>query len=229
MSGIQAQPQPAYVLHARPYRETSALVDFFTPVGRVSGVLRGARGKAGSSARPFVPLTVEFRGKSELRTVVRLEPSGTSPWLVGEALFSGLYLNELLVRLLPFQDAHPALYEHYSLTLQALALGRPLEPLLRAFEWRLLHELGYAFALDQDSNAEPVAADGLYRFSADEGLERVESFAPGLFHGADLLAMAATQWDAPGALLAAKRLMRQALAAHLGGKPLMSRELFRRP
>jgi DNA repair protein RecO (recombination protein O) len=222
------QPQQAYVLHARPYRETSALVDFFTPAGRVSGVLRGARGKAGSLARPFVPLSVEFRGKSELRSVARLEPSGASPWLMGEALFSGLYLNELLVRLLPFADAQPTLYEHYHLTLQALALGRPLEPLLRAFEWRLLVELGYAFALDHDSEGSPVVEGGLYRLSVDEGLERVMSFAPGLFHGADLLAMAAADWATPGALLAAKRLMRQALAAHLGGKPLMSRELFRK-
>ncbi|WP_263260753.1 DNA repair protein RecO [Pseudomonas sp. RIT-PI-S] len=228
MSGAQPQ-QPAYVLHSRPYRETSALVDFFTPAGRVRGVLRGARGKAGSLARPFVPLAVEFRGKGELRSVGRLESAGASPWLVGEALFSGLYLNELLVRLLPLEDAHPGLYEHYSLTLEALALGRPLEPLLRAFEWCLLDELGYAFALDQDSRGNPVVNDGLYRLRAEEGLERVVSFAPGLFNGADLLAMAAADWAAAGALLAAKRLMRQALAVHLGGKPLMSRELFRKP
>jgi len=227
MSGASAQP--AYVLHSRPYRETSALVDFLTPGGRVRGVLRGARGKAGSLARPFVPLSVEFRGKGELRSVGRLESAGNSPWLVGEALFSGLYLNELLVRLLPLEDAHPALYEHYALTLEALAQGRPLEPLLRAFEWRLLDELGYAFALDTDSGGNAVVSDGLYRLSVDEGLERVFSFAPGLFSGTDLLAMATADWSAAGALLAAKRLMRQALAAHLGGKPLMSRELFRRP
>jgi DNA repair protein RecO (recombination protein O) len=222
------EPQPAYVLHTRPYRETSALVDFLTPAGRVRGVLRGARGKTGSLARPFVPLTVEFRGKSELRSVGRVESAGNSPWLVGEALFSGLYLNELLVRLLPFETANPHLYEHYALTLEALAQARPLEPLLRAFEWRLLVELGYAFALDQDSGGNAIEGDGLYRLSTDDGLERVFSFAPGLFRGADLLAMAEADWAVEGALLAAKRLMRQALAVHLGGKPLMSRELFRK-
>lgn len=226
MSSTEAQP--AFVLHTRPYRETSALVDFFTPGGRVRGVLRSARGKTGSLARPFVPLMVEFRGKSELRSVGRFESAGNSPWLVGEALFSGLYLNELLVRLLPFETANPALYEQYALTLEALAQHHPLEPLLRAFEWRLLVELGYAFALDQDNSGHPVEAQGLYRLSTEEGLERVASFAPGLFKGADLLAMADANWAAEGALLAAKRLMRQALAAHLGGKPLMSRELFRK-
>jgi len=52
---------------------------------------------------------------------------------------------------------------------------------------------------------------------------------PGLFNGTELLAMADADWSAPGALSAAKRLMRQALAVHLGGRPLVSRELFRKP
>lgn len=221
--------QPAFVLHSRPYRETSALVDFFTPQGRLRGVLRSARGKVGSLARPFVPLDVEFRGKGELKTVGRLETAGTGPWLLGDALFSGLYLNELLVRLLPAEDPHPALYETYEAALQALALGRPLEPLLRAFEWRLLDELGYAFPLDTDTGGEPLMADALYRLQVDAGLERVFAFQPGVFNGAELLAMAQADWAVPGALPAAKRLMRQALAVHLGGKPLVSRELFRKP
>jgi DNA repair protein RecO (recombination protein O) len=218
----------AYVLHSRAYRETSALVDFITPQGRLRAVLRSARGKAGTLARPFVPLEVELRGRGELKTVARLEASGVAAWMVGDALFSGLYLNELLIRLLPAEDPHPNVFSHSAAPLQALAAGRPLEPLLRSFEWRLLDELGYGFALDTDINAEAVAADGLYRLQTDAGLERVWLQQPGLFQGADLLAMAEADWSAPGALLAAKRLMRQALAVHLGGRPLVSRELFRK-
>lgn len=220
--------QPAYVLHSRAYRETSALVDFLTPQGRLRAVLRRARGKAGSQARPFVPLEVEFRGRGELKTVGRLDSVGVAAWLSGDALFSGLYLNELLIRLLPAEDPHPALFAHYAATLPALAAGRPLEPLLRAFEWRLLDELGYAFALDQDINGEPLLSDGLYRLQVDAGLERVYLQQPGLFRGEALMAMAEADWDVPGALNAAKRLMRQALAVHLGTKPLVSRELFRK-
>ncbi|MBM3110219.1 MAG: DNA repair protein RecO [Pseudomonas sp.] len=220
--------QPAYVLHSRAYRETSALVDFLTPQGRLRAVLRRARGKAGSQARPFVPLEVEFRGRGELKTVGRLDSVGVAAWLSGDALFSGLYLNELLIRLLPAEDPHPALFEHYAATLPALAAGRPLEPLLRAFEWRLLDELGYAFALDQDVNGEPLVIDGLYRLQVDAGLERVYLVQPGLFRGEELIAMAEAAWHVPGALSAAKRLMRQALAVHLGAKPLVSRELFRK-
>lgn len=218
--------QPAYVLHSRAYRESSALVDFLTPQGRLRAVMRGARGKAGSLARPFVPLEVEFRGRGELKNVSRLEAAGIPNLLHGEALFSGLYLNELLIRLLPEQDPHPATFDHYAMTVLALAQGRALEPLLRSFEWRLLDELGYGFALDMDRLGQPIVATGLYRLQADAGLEAVGQLQPGVFHGSELLAMAEADWTAPGALAAAKRLMRQALAPHLGGRPLVSRELF---
>ncbi|MGE7958804.1 DNA repair protein RecO [Pseudomonas sp. NPDC089530] len=221
--------QLAYVLHSRAYRESSALVDFITPQGRLRAVLRGARGKAGTLARPFVPLEVEFRGRGELKNVGRMESAGTAAWLNGEALFSGLYLNELLIRLLPAEDPHPALFDHYAATLLALAEGRALEPLLRAFEWRLLDDLGYGFALDTDIHGAPIEAQGMYRLQVDAGLEQVHLLQPGLFNGAELLAMAQADWSAPGALAAAKRLMRQALAVHLGGRPLVSRELFRKP
>ncbi|MDE3735752.1 MULTISPECIES: DNA repair protein RecO [Pseudomonas] len=217
---------PAFVLHSRAYRESSALVDFFTPQGRLRAVMRGARGKTGTLARPFLPLEAEFRGRGELKNVARLEGGGIPNLLAGEALFSGLYLNELLIRLLPAEDAQPALFEHYAVTLQALAANRPLEPLLRAFEWRLLDELGYGFALDSDLAGQPIAPDGIYRLLPDAGLEPVGQLQPGLFHGRELLALAEADWSAPGALGAAKRLMRQALAPHLGGRPLVSRELF---
>ncbi|WP_439889307.1 DNA repair protein RecO [Pseudomonas sp. MBLB4123] len=218
--------QPAYVLHSRAYRESSALVDLLTPQGRLRAVLRGARGKAGTLARPFVPLEAELRGRGELKNVGRLEAAGIPNLLTGEALFSGLYLNELLIRLLPAEVPHPEIFEHYALTLQALAQGRALEPLLRAFEWRLLDELGYGFALDRDRLGQPIAAGRLYRLQPDAGLEPVAQLQPGVFQGAELLALAGADWAVPGALAAAKRLMRQALAPHLGGRPLVSRELF---
>lgn len=229
MSNKTIVPQLAYVLHSRPYRETSALVDFITPQGRLRAVLRSARGKAGTLARPFVPLEIEFHGRGELKNVGRMESAGLSTWLVGEALFSGLYLNELLIRLLPAEDPHPSVFDHYAATLLALAEARPLEPLLRAFEWRLLDDLGYSFSLTEDIHGEPVAADGMYRLQVDAGLERVWLLQPGLFQGVELHAMAHADWTTAGALSAAKRLMRQALAVHLAGKPLASRELFRKP
>lgn len=216
----------AYVLHSRPYKETSALVDFFTPEGRLRAVLRGARGRSGSLARPFTPLELELRGRGELKSVQRLESAGIALLLGGQALYSGLYLNELLMRLLPAEDPHPALHQDYALSLAALAAGRPLEPILRAFEWRLLDELGYGFALDRDALGEPLRAEVLYRLVPDAGFEHIQQLQPGCFNGRDLLALAEADWSQPGALMAAKRLMRQALAPHLGDRPLVSRELF---
>jgi DNA repair protein RecO (recombination protein O) len=221
-----SQALPAFVLHSRAYRESSALVDLLTPQGRLRVVMRSARGKSGSLARAFVPLEVELRGRGELKSVARLESAGLPNILFGNELFSGLYLNELLIRLLPAEDPHPELFEHYQLTVLALAAKRPLEPLLRAFEWRLLEQLGYGFALDHDLHGQPIEAGGLYRLLPDQGFAVELQLQPGVFVGHDLLAMASADWTAPGALAAAKRLMRQALAPHLGGKPLVSRELF---
>ena len=198
------------------------------PLVPLLAMLRGARGKAGSLVRPFIPLELELRGRGELKSVARLEAAGVPNLLAGDALFSGLYLNELLIRLLPSEDAHPALFEQYAATLPLLAAGQPLEPLLRSFEWRLLEELGYGFSLAFDLAGQPVDPQQLYRLIPDAGLDVVSQLQPGVFHGSDLLAMAETRWTTPGVLAAAKRLMRQALAPHLSGRPLVSRELFRK-
>lgn len=216
----------AFVLHTRPYKETSALVDLFTREGRVRAVFKGGRGRSGLQARPFVPLEVELYGRSELKNVRRLEISGQAHWLEGDVLFSALYLNELLMRLLPEGDPQPEVFQHYQLTLQGLAEQRPLQPLLRAFEWRLLEQLGYGFSLTEDRTDAMIVSEGWYRLLPDSGFERISEMRPGAFSGGDIQAMARVDWSDPRALAAAKRLMRQALAPHLGGRPLVSRELF---
>ncbi len=217
---------PAFVLHSRPYRETSALLELLTPGGRVAAVLRNARTGQGALARPFVLLDLETRGRNELKSVIRLESGGLPFWLEGAFLYSGLYLNELLVRLLPVEDPHPVLFGHYARTLALLARGEALEPALRAFEWQLLGELGYGFSLTRDTAGQPLAADACYRFWPEAGLERAEHGSPALFSGASLLALARADWLWPGVLGTAKQLMRQALAPHLGPKPLVSRSFF---
>ena len=220
------QSSLAFILHSRPYKETSALMDVFTPAGRLRAVLRGARGKLGSVARPFSVLDIELRGRSELKTISRIEPAGEFNFLQGQALFCAMYLNELLVRLLPLNDPQPLLFEHYQLTVQGLAHGLPLEPLLRTFEWRLLEQLGYGFSFEVDSSGQALQAQMLYRLVPESGFQAVPQLRPGVFLGADILALSAADWQQSSVLHTAKRLMRQALAAHLGGRPLMSRELF---
>ncbi|MDY0207385.1 MAG: DNA repair protein RecO [Pseudomonas sp.] len=220
------QSSLAFILHSRPYKETSALMDVFTPQGRLRAVLRGARGKLGSVARPFSALDIELRGRSELKTISRIEPAGEFNFLQGQALFCAMYLNELLVRLLPLNDPQPVLFEHYRLSIQGLAHGLAFEPLLRTFEWRLLEQLGYGFSFTVDIHGQALDTQMLYRLLPKSGFEAVSLLQSGVFLGADILALSAADWQQPSILHTAKRLMRQALAAHLGGRPLMSRELF---
>jgi DNA repair protein RecO (recombination protein O) len=227
--------EAAFVLHTRPWRETSLLVELFTAEhGRIGVVARGARrGRRGSSTplRPFVALRCLWRGRGELRTLGAVEPERPFA-LVGDALFAGLYLNELLVRLLQREDAHPELFLAYARAVAALAGPAPaLEPVLRRFEFGLLEELGYGFPLELDAAGRPVRADAHYRFEAEAGLVPVEGVAEEgaawrSFPGAALLALAAGDFDDPLTRRVAKRLAREALAPHLGARPLHARALF---
>jgi len=226
----QVSNSPAFILHSRPYKETSALLDIFSPQeGRIRVVLRRARTAFGGIAQPFILLDIELRGRSELKTLSRLESLAPPLRLSGERLFSALYLNELLMRLLPQADAQPLLFQQYQQSLTLLAENAPLEPVLRHFEWQLLNELGYGFALDQERCGRPLQAEHYYVLHQEGGLQRSDNTDNSHFAGHSLLALARGEWNASGALPTAKRLMRKALAAQLGARPLSSRELFIRP
>lgn len=224
---MNATFQTSFVLHSRPYKETSALVDFFTPEGRYRAVLRKARSKVGSIGRPFMPLEISLYGKGELKTVGYIECIAAPYKLMGNNLFCGLYLNELLVRLLPLEDAMPSLFKLYQQTLTYLAYETHIEPLLRSFEWQLVNELGYGFSLMETGEGQPIKADSYYLFTMESGLQEISQFQAGAFHGREILTMSMADWTDKAALAAAKRLMRQILTIHLQGKPLVSRELFK--
>lgn len=228
--------QPAYILHSRAYRDTSLILEVFTAEqGRLSIVARGARRRArgGSHAallQPFVPLLLSFVGRSEMKTLTQAEAAGSAPALAGERLFSGMYLNELMVRLLHRHDPHPGLFAAYGGALQALAESEHLDPVLRRFEWRLLEDLGYSFPLVADGHSgEALRSDAWYGFQPEVGLvELAAANHPGrpLYRGEDLLCLSRGEFAGP-ARQAAKRLMREALGTYLGDAPLRSRELFR--
>ncbi|MEK7322940.1 MAG: DNA repair protein RecO [Pseudomonadota bacterium] len=236
--------QPGYVLHRRPYRDSSLLLDVFTPeFGRVGLVARGARQvKSRSQAllQSFNPLLVSWSGSGELANLNAVESAAAAHWLTGPALMSGLYLNELLARLLHRFDPHSELYASYETALAALVRATAdstsvaLEPVLRIFEKRLMAELGYGLVLDHEADTGlPVEAGRVYAYHLGEGPVRWpdESAAPAetlLIRGASLLDLAREDLADAGSLREAKRLMRVALAAQLGNKPLASRRLFTR-
>src|SRR4051812_11493872 len=138
---MQIELQPAYILHTRPYRDTSMLVDFITPeFGRITAVARGVRSRKTPKRNllnPFTRLLISFQGKTDLKLLTHFEAEGTHFTLAAKHLFSGFYLNELLVRLLPDLDAHPEIYSLYEQSLQQLNAQQDLEPILRFFELQL--------------------------------------------------------------------------------------------
>lgn len=233
----------AWVLHTRPWRETSLLLELFTPEsGRLGVVARGARRprRGGRTLEPFVALGCSLSGRGELRTLGAHEVTHRTA-LVGDALYAGFYLNELLVRLLQREDPHERLFREYEGALAVLA-GLPrgadpiaLEPVLRRFEFALLDELGYGFPLAEDLDGTPVDPTRRYTVLPDVGVrlqppgvaEREDEAALHI-EGSELLAIAEGRLASPAVLRAAKRLARRALAPHLGDRPLVSRSLFGR-
>lgn len=233
---MQIELQPAYILHTRPYRDTSMLVDFMTPqFGRITAVARGVRSRKTPKRNllsPFTRLLVSFQGKSDLKLLTHFESEGAHFSLTAKHLFSGFYLNELLVRLLPELDAHSSTYELYEKSLQALAAQEDLEPILRHFELQLLAELGYGidFSLDSQS-AQLIATSSFYCLDTQSGFYLAQSNVPAnaQFAGQHICAIAERDFSSADVKQTAKRITRILLKPLLGNKPLMSRELFREP
>ena len=204
---MRVQLQPAFVLHSRHYRDTSALLEVLTPeYGRLSLVAKGARRSVrGRSAaailQPFIPLLLSFSGRAELKTLTSSEVAGEVRALRGERLFSGIYLNELLLRLLHRNDAHPGLFVAYAEAVASLASRVSMDDILRRFEFSLLEELGYSFDLRVDGHSgEAVSEDRWYHYQQDFGLvESRAATAPDnpAFAGRDLLAIAAGEPSCP--------------------------------
>ncbi len=224
---------PAFLLHTRDFRDTSLLIELFTPeAGRIGAVARGVRGqRRGTSQRallqPLVPLWVSWGGRGELKNLQQIEARAPMLALRGPALFSVLYLNELLCRLLPRDDPHPDLFGDYEAALAALAVAIHIDLPLRRFELRLLESLGYGIDLQVDADGEPLSGDGWYRFDAGVGLRRLPAPAAGALAGSELLAFdVAAESSSEAARRCLKRLCRQALQPHLGERPLKSRQLF---
>ncbi|MBI5862517.1 MAG: DNA repair protein RecO [Rhodocyclales bacterium] len=239
MSGKQRiDGQPAYVLHSYPYSETSLVVDVFARAyGRVPLLARGAR-RPRSALRgllmAFQPLELGWFGGGEVKTLAKAEWLGGVPLLSGRCLMLGYYMNELLVKLLPREDAHGALFDAYAAALQALAGGAADAPELRRFEKTLLKELGYGLTLDRDAESgETVDAEARYAFQIERGPVRkvgagdtASTLDSATICGKSLLDMAADDYADPRTRAESKLLMRQLIAHYLAGKPLQSRRVF---
>ena len=231
-----------YVLHTYPYRETSLILQVWTEKhGRLGLVAKGAR-RPKSAQRvvlvPFQPLTLDWFGRGELRTLKMAEPSIPATPLAGQALLSAFYLNELLLKLTTREDPHEGLFEAYDNAIAALRAisregrGASVEPALRRFELRLLQELGYAVQLDHEAGTRaPIMAEREYVYVVERGpmpADAGEGRADGVrIRGLTLLDLARGRLDDPVTIGEAKALMRLLVGHSLSGQELATRAIVR--
>ncbi len=173
----RVQETSAYLLQATAWSETSVIARLFAREhGIVTVVAKGAK-RPYSVLRPvlsaFEPLSVSWSGQGEVKTLTRAELAGLHG-LSGKSMMSAWYMNELLIRLLPGEDAHPQLYDAYRQALQQLAVGERASGSLRRFEWTLLQETGYGVPGNKPDFDEPAGEPELRRMlrqRIDEHLE----------------------------------------------------------
>ncbi|MEA1064287.1 DNA repair protein RecO [Apirhabdus apintestini] len=227
--------QRAFVLHARPWSETSLMLDLFSEqTGRVRIVAKGARARRSNlkgALQPFTPLLARWGGRGEVKTLRGAEAVSLALPLSGIHLYSGLYVNELVSRVLEPETSFSDLFFDYLHCLQALASAcgqLSPEPALRRFELALLGHLGYGVDfLHCAGSGEQVSDTMTYRYRAEKGFIASLVTDNYSFTGRELRALSCREFPDIGTLKAAKRFTRIALKPYLGGRPLKSRELFR--
>ena len=229
---IRRKEQSGYVLHSYPYQETSLIVELFTrEFGRVGVVAKGAKrphSPLRSVLMPFHALTLDWSGKSDLKTLRTAEWRGAFRLLKGRALICGFYLNELLLKLLHRDDPHDTLFDAYEQTLLALLERGDHAIVLRCFEKRLLSELGYALILDRDVQSQrPLESHRHYQYIIDHGPVPADAQQNGLeLLGQTLIDMNSDHYTSAVTQQQSKNLMRTLIGHYLGNQTLHSRQLL---
>ena len=225
---------PCFILHQRPYRETSLLVDVFSREhGRLRLVAKGARNSKKWPAALFQVarnLNVSWSGKGELATLTDIEATRTAFDINGSCVMAVFYMNELLVRLLHSHEPHAELFEAYVMALTRLEHGESESVTLRYFERQLLDSIGYGLVLDHDiQDGCEISPEKEYHYFINQGAQ-LDAGGTGTsirISGATLLALADESLDENTNTVSLKNLMRSTLGTYLGDEPLKSRELYR--
>ncbi len=223
---------PAFVLHARKYGESHLLLDLLTlSAGRLPVMARGAgspRSTRRAMLQPFIPLLVAWSGKGSIANLRQAEPQGHYRLPEGPALFSGFYVNELILRLVEVHEPLPELFAVYETCMQRLASGSDIEAALRQFELSLLQALGYGMDLAREAdNGAEIRPEASYVYETEQGIRLAGEHDRNLIQGDTLLALAADLPLDDRQRREARRLMRRVIGYYLGDRPLRSRELFR--
>lgn len=221
-----------YVLHRRNYRESSLIADVFTQEqGRVSVLCKGVKKKRSVNycLRPFVRVQLELVDFSDLAILKDAEATRIGFELHDNQLIAGLYLNELLYRLLEKYEPVPAIFQLYEDALEAISFNKRFAHYVRQFEFRLLSELGYGFDLNLDCKGNVIDSSQFYQFNPSEGFSPVSHFTErrDIFRGSDLISISHWELNSTDKLKTCKRLLSIALRPLIGERPLMSAELLK--
>jgi DNA repair protein RecO (recombination protein O) len=227
----RVQQQPGYILHRRPFRDTSQILDIVTrDHGKIAVVARGSRGSKSRLAgilRPFLPLRVSWVAKSDLGTLTGAEAAGPPAGMIGDAMFSAYYVNELLLHFLHRYDPQSEIYALYEEVIKALLITDNVAAALRSFELEFLSLLGYAVNLDHEfGSRDPLLDDQDYEYRMEQGPVSIGRSGALVFKGTVYKDIAEQRFDKPDVLRAANRLLREIIAFHLGGKELKSRKVL---
>jgi DNA repair protein RecO (recombination protein O) len=229
---MRVQEQAAFILHHRPFRDTSQILDILSrDHGKLALIARGSRSpksRLRGVLRPFMPLSMSWVQRTDLGTLTGAELHGSPLRLSGDALLSGYYLNELLLHFLHRHDPQPEIFDNYLQTIEALASAAEVASSLRRFEIELLRQLGYALILDCEAGThDPLRPEANYEYRFELGPVPVaREEGPLVFRGEILIAIAEQRFSERHVLRAANRLLREVISFHLGGKELKSRKVL---
>ncbi|WP_163936727.1 DNA repair protein RecO [Paraferrimonas sp. SM1919] len=221
-----------YILHTRPYKERSLLVNaFLEQSGLISAIVRLPAAKklaaAKSLLQPFQPLHISYRGRTSLKTIETYEAASIAMPLLANKQFCALYINELCQRLLPYYESMAHLFDVYHQTLLGIAALESPHPVLRDFEWQLLIQVGAAPLLTQDINGDDIVPEKRYCLIFDSGFECIENNKKRDGYVGEMLLQLASNQLQPQYAYSARKLTQSIIDPLLGGKPLVSRQLYK--
>ena len=227
---MRVQLQAAYCIHSRDYRESSQIVELLTAEhGLISCVSRGSRKKNRSNEFGFTPLLVSWSGRGDLFTLTHLEFYGARKITSAKLSIIGIYLNELILKLVPRRSPSKELYSLYENSISLIDASDMCEKLLRSFEIKLLDLTGHGLSLDKEFDHEtPIIRDEYYRYDVGVGATRVayEGSAWNVVKGSTLLGLRTPMQMDVECMKEAKVLMRGIINWHLSSRPLHSREIM---
>jgi DNA repair protein RecO (recombination protein O) len=230
----RVQLAPGYILHHRPYRDTSRILEVLVrDHGRLTLFARGVRGpkpRFGGVLQPFELLLLSFQMGREAGQLTGAESAQSGPPLPPGSLMAGFYLNELLLKLTTRHDPMTEVFDDYGRALQGLRSAGKVEAVLRVFEKRLLEAVGYGMDLTSEARTgRPIEAGSYYRFEASQGLVPAMERDAEAVAGSSIMALAREELrDGDRRTLEdARRVLKAALAERLEGKELTTRKVAR--